>query len=884
MEQFRQVGEVLGSLNALMVLKDDIQINQRQCCLLLDMFSLAFSNVADAIRLLLRSEEKNTKWKALEQPLRELHKVFKEGEHYVKQCLDNKDWWSKAISLHQNKDCVEFHIHNLLCYFPAVIEAIETAGEISGLDPDEMQRRRVALGRKYDKEWNDPKLFQLKFGKEYLISREVCGRFESAWKEDKWLLSEALKEKRRLGSVVLTKNEQRLVDMLLKKINGSEPGNGKLFPSSILLGGKDYQVRRRLGGGSQYKEIQWLGDSFVVRHFYGELESLNPEISTILSLSHPNIVQHLCGFSDEEKKEYFLVMELMSKDLSCYMRETFGSRRRISFSLPVVVDLMLQIARGMEFLHSQKIYHGELNPSNIFLKARSIEGYFHVKVSGFGLHSIKTYSSRKSSENPPAPPPPPNQNPTNPFIWYAPEVLTEREGQGNRSTSRFSEKADVYSFGMLCFELLTGKVPFEDGHLQGDKTAKNIRAGERPLFPSGSPKYLVNLTKKCWHTSPSQRPSFSSICRILRYIKKFMATNPDIAQSEYQSPLADYCDIEAGFARKFSGEGSPDVSSLTQIPFQMFAYKIAEKEKANSSSKGKWEFSSDATSICKDESLSLCDDAMMPVADTRSVSSDVKSVSFDMRSAYSEAPGKRLSNIDMRSVCSDAANKKMHSNVMRLVQSMVPENSISSYEKRSAVREKNISSSATKSVTSEKNVSTDDDSKSVVPEKSVSNSDDTKSEVPEKNVSPDDDTKSEVPEKNVSPGDDSKSEVPEKNVSTSDTKSVSSDTPAAPDKKIPDSDTRSFCSKISEKKPIVIKKFPSVKVKKGPGTTKARMARPAPKPRSTRTSTPQSPRPSPKSPPFIPSGRSIKTSQEGMNLKSPSRRRSSVQVSNSEGA
>ncbi|KAL5750037.1 hypothetical protein ACOSP7_024640 [Xanthoceras sorbifolium] len=716
MDQFRQVGEVLGSLKALMVLKDDIQINQRQCCLLLDMFTLAFTVMSEEIRLYLKAEERSTKWKALEQPLRELYRVFREGEMYVRQCLDNRDWWSKAINLHQNKDCVDYHIHNLLCCFPGVIESIETVGEISGLDPDEMQRRRVALARKYDKEWCDPKLFQLRFGKEYLIPREMCSRFESAWKEDKWLLAEALGEKRRLGSVVLTKNEQRLVDMLLKKLNGSEPVNEKLFPTSILLRGKDYQVRRRLGGGSEYKEIQWLGDSFAMKHFFGEIESLNSEISTLLSLSHPNILQYHCGFFDEEKKEFFLVMELMSKDLSVYIKENCGSRRRLLFSIPVVVDLMLQIARGMEFLHSRKIYHGDLNPSNIFLKARSsAEGYFLVKISGFGLTTVRTRGYRKTPSPPPrSPPPTPNQNsnstsPTpqkqnrTPVIWYAPEVLAEQEQPRSTSTFKYTEKADVYSFGMLCFELLTGKVPFEDEHLQGDKMARNIRAGGRPLFPSSSPKYLVNLTKRCWHTNPSQRPSFSSICRILRYIKKFLVMNPEIVES-FQSPLADYYDIEAGFAKKFVGEGNPDAPTVSQIPFQMFAYRIAEKEKAYLSNKDKqWNLSSDTASLTKDEVAFL---DLMPAAanDSRSVCSDVKSVCFDLRSVYSEVPGKRISNFDMRSVCSEAPNKSLIRSITMPLHPKVPEkNIISNFDTKSeqnVTPEKRIPISDTRSVCS----------------------------------------------------------------------------------------------------------------------------------------------------------------------------------------
>lgn len=614
-----------------MVLEDDIQINQSQCRLLLDIFSLAFNTIGEEIRQNLKLEEKNSKWKALDQPLRELQRVFKEGELYIRHCMDSKDWWGKAISFHQNKDCVEFHVHNLFVHFPAVIEAIENAGEISGLDQDEMRKRRIALMKKYDKEWSDSKLFEWRFGKQYLVPKEMYKRLESAWKEDRWKLIEQLQEKRSSVSISLTKNELRLSELLLNKLNGSEACRGKLFPSSILLGAKDYQVRRRLDGGSQYKEIQWLGEHFALRHFFGELQPLTSEISNLLSLSHSNILQYLCGFCDEDKKEFFLVMELMNKDFSSFMKENSSPRRRVLFPLPVVVDLMLQIARGMEYLHSQKIYHGELNPFNIFLKVRNLtEGYMQAKISGFGLSSVNNSSPRNS----------PPRNPDDTFIWHAPEVLAEQEQAGGvASSSKCTEKADVYSFGMLCFQLLTGKVPFEDGHLQGDKMSRNIRAGERPLFPHPSPKYLVNLTKKCWQTEPSQRPSFSSICRILRYTKKYLAMNPDQTLPELHSPSADYCDIEASFLKKISTEGCcSHMASVSQIPFQMFCYRLLEKEKTCIASKDSYPESTIETgSICRDAASACTVDYLLPVME------DLVFVpkASDTRSICSETPLKR---------------------------------------------------------------------------------------------------------------------------------------------------------------------------------------------------------------------------------------------------
>lgn len=633
-------------MKALMVLQDDIKINQGQCCLLHDIFTLAFETIGEEMRLNLKLDEKKTKWKALDQPLRELYTVFREGEIYIRNCMDAKNWWGKAISLHQNKDCVEFYIHNLLCYLSAVIEAIENAGEIAGLDHDEMQKKRVVLRRKYDKEWNDPKLFQWRFGKQYLVPKGICKRLESAWREDRWRLVEALKEKKIAGSAVgLTKNEQQLGDLLLKKLHGSEFMSGKLFPSSILLGSNDYHIKRRLGNGRQYKGIHWLGHNFAMRHFFGELEPLSSEISTLLSLSHPNVLQYHCGFYDEDKKECFLVMELMSKDLRCYMKENCGARRQILFSLPVVVDIMLQIARGMEYLHSRKIYHGELNPFNVLLKTRSsTEGFFHAKVSGFGLSSVqqKQHTHRNSQQQQQ------QKNEIDPLIWCAPEVLAEQEQTGNSSVrSKFTEKADVYSFGMLCFELLTGKIPFEDSHLQGDKMSHTIRAGGRPLFPFPSPKYLVNLTKRCWHTDPSQRLSFSSICRILRYIKKFLALNPDVDQSPIlQSPSTDYCEIEAWFLKNYSAAGHAESASISQIPFQMFSYRLGEKEKTPGLIRVKsLDSVTETASMCKPapEATPPCTiDSVSVIDDTRSVCSDVRSL-YDVRSVFSEAPMKKKS-------------------------------------------------------------------------------------------------------------------------------------------------------------------------------------------------------------------------------------------------
>ena len=477
----------------------------------------------------------------------------------------------------------------------------------------------------------EPGVFQSAYGKLYLVSQELVARMDMAWKEDRWMLSQLLGEmKSPAAPKPLTKSEQRLAGVLAAP-------RGKLHPASILLGG-DYSVRRRLGG--RLKEAQWMGETFAVKHSIGDAEA---EVALLSSVAHPNVAHCRYCFHDEDKREFFLLMdELMTKDLASHVKEVNSAKRRIPFPLVVVVDAMLQIARGMEYLHSKKIYHGDLNPSNVLVKTRHADAHLHVKVAGFGPSTVTVASPR------PSPRALANANANNaaaaanPCIWYAPEVLEQE-------AAKCSEKADVYSFAMICFELLTGKVPFEDNHLQGDKTSKNIRAGERPLFPFQAPKYLVALTKRCWHADPAQRPAFASVCRVLRYVKRFLVLNPVDPQAQPDAPPpvppVDYLDIEANLLKRFpawqAGNAAPRVSD---VPFQMFAYRVVEKERTRAAimhigrDKAS-DSSSDGNSLCGDENGSSLGAVL---SDTEAVSMSSRSTarSLSDRSSSRASPRK----------------------------------------------------------------------------------------------------------------------------------------------------------------------------------------------------------------------------------------------------
>jgi hypothetical protein len=269
------------------------------------------------------------------------------------------------------------------------------------------------------------------------------------------------------------------------------------------------------GGSATVHKVTWLGKDFAEKCFHGpENEDIQKEASLLAGLSHPNILPLFCYATRDHSCS--LIMELMDEDLHSLMMRRLGNEETLDvpFKFLEAVDIMLQIAEGMNYLHQNRVVHQDLKSMNILVKYNEHDMHVYAKVADFGLSIIKELSCTYSNL-------PTDLGTTR---WMAPELFGDSEhhnvGPSSSNESNLSLKyhfkVDVYSFGMVCYEILTGHIPFFNFKVMD--LQKKIKDGLRPNMPEQCPKQLSSLVKACYHPDPKARPPFHDICVELRHI------------------------------------------------------------------------------------------------------------------------------------------------------------------------------------------------------------------------------------------------------------------------------------------------------------------------------------------------------------------------------
>ncbi|XP_051132708.1 serine/threonine-protein kinase STY46-like [Andrographis paniculata] len=208
------------------------------------------------------------------------------------------------------------------------------------------------------------------------------------------------------------------------------------------------------------------------------------EVYIMRKIRHRNVVQFIGACT--RPPNLCIVTEFMSGgSVYDYLREKKGT-----FTLPALLKVAIDVSKGMNYLHQNNIVHRDLKSANLLMDENEV-----VKVGDFGVARVKAQTGVMTAE-------------TGTYRWMAPEVIEHKS---------YDHKADVFSFGVVIWELLTGKLPY-DNMTPLQAAVGVVQKGLRPSIPKNTHPQLSELLEKCWQQDPTLRPDFSEITEILQKI------------------------------------------------------------------------------------------------------------------------------------------------------------------------------------------------------------------------------------------------------------------------------------------------------------------------------------------------------------------------------
>ncbi|XP_020228859.1 dual specificity protein kinase splB [Cajanus cajan] len=284
-----------------------------------------------------------------------------------------------------------------------------------------------------------------------------------------------------------------------------DPSLGEFDPSTFqVIMNDDLEELKELGSGTfgTVYHGKWRGTDVAIKRikkicFTGrssEQERLTVEFwreAEILSkLHHPNVVAFYGVVQDGPGGTMATVAEYMVD----------GSLRHVLLRKDRYLDrrkrliIAMDAAFGMEYLHSKNIVHFDLKCDNLLVNMKDPMRPI-CKVGDFGLSKIKRNTLVSGGVRGTLP-------------WMAPELL-------NGSSNKVSEKVDVFSFGIVLWEILTGEEPYANMHY-GAIIGGIVNNTLRPTIPNHCDPEWRTLMEQCWAPNPAARPSFTEIASRLR--------------------------------------------------------------------------------------------------------------------------------------------------------------------------------------------------------------------------------------------------------------------------------------------------------------------------------------------------------------------------------
>uniref|UniRef100_A0A914EAZ9 Protein kinase domain-containing protein n=1 Tax=Acrobeloides nanus TaxID=290746 RepID=A0A914EAZ9_9BILA len=224
-----------------------------------------------------------------------------------------------------------------------------------------------------------------------------------------------------------------------------------------------------------------------------EVEQLFKEIEAMKTIGYHENIMGMLGWAMLDEKPC-LVFDVAKMDLLKFVKEFRGkSIEGLPMMIKNFLSVLWQVAKGMQYISSKKMIHRDLAARNILL----CESYT-AKISDFGLcctcdESSLAYQAVGRSKK-------------LPIKWLSIEALVDRI---------FSEKSDVWSFGVLMYEMFSlGKVPYAT--MNNDDVLEFLQENDKRLeCPENTPANAYDIMRMCWKKEPDERPCFGELVDLL---------------------------------------------------------------------------------------------------------------------------------------------------------------------------------------------------------------------------------------------------------------------------------------------------------------------------------------------------------------------------------
>ena len=206
--------------------------------------------------------------------------------------------------------------------------------------------------------------------------------------------------------------------------------------------------------------------------------SLN-EIRILASLNHPNIIGYKEAFYDENSRTLNIIMEYADDgDINHKIQENL--KRRLQFEESQVWEWIIQLLKGLKYLHDNKIMHRDLKCANIFLMKNGL-----VKIGDLNVSKITKSNMARTQTGTP--------------YYIAPEIWKDKP---------YDYKCDIWSLGCIIYEICTSRPPFRGTSLA--ELGNNILRGYYLPF-SGFSNDIKNLIAKMLIVDPNKRASINEL-------------------------------------------------------------------------------------------------------------------------------------------------------------------------------------------------------------------------------------------------------------------------------------------------------------------------------------------------------------------------------------